>query len=312
MAGWYQRRYGVHVDPDTECVATIGSKEGLSTLFLATLGAGDLVAVPDPCYPIHEMGVRFAGGDILRVPTGPALDPRAEVKRALDSAPRTPKMLVVNFPHNPTTAVAERPLFEWVVGECRRRGIWILSDLAYADLVFDGHKPTSILEIPGAKEIAVEFFTLSKSYSMPGWRVGFCVGNRTLVGALTKMKAYLDYGMFEPIQEAATAALSGPQDCVDLARETYRGRRDLLCAGLRSIGWDVTVPRASMFVWAQLPESLRGAGSLAVAERFLTEAQVAVSPGVGFGPGGEGHVRFALVEARERIEQAVARLAKVR
>ncbi|HWP34191.1 MAG TPA: alanine transaminase [Thermodesulfobacteriota bacterium] len=311
IADWYARRYDVHLDPETEAIATIGAKEGLAHLTLACLGPGDTVVVPDPTYPIHTYAPVIAGADVRRVPLAADRDFFADLQATVRQTWPTPKMLILSFPANPTTAVVDRAFFEQVVAFAREHGIWVVHDLAYADLVFDGYRAPSILEVPGAIEVAVEFFTLSKSYSMPGWRVGFCVGNPTLVQALARIKSYFDYGMFQPIQIAATVALNGPQECVREIVETYRRRRDALCAGLARIGWPVEPPRATMFVWAPIPEPFRAMGSLEFATLLIREAKVAVSPGIGFGHTGDGHVRFALIENEERIRQAVRGIGAV-
>ncbi len=311
IADWYARRYDVTLDPDAEAIATIGSKEGLSHLALACLGPGDSVVVPDPTYPIHTYAPVIAGADVRRVPLVPGRDFFADLRDAVRQSWPRPKMLILSFPANPTTAVVDRPFFDQVVAFARQHGIWVVHDLAYADLVFDGYRAPSILEVPGAVDVAVEFFTLSKSYSMPGWRVGFCVGNAKLVQALARIKSYLDYGMFQPIQIAATVALNGPQGCVAEVVDTYRRRRDALCAGLNRIGWAVEPPKATMFVWARIPDPLRSMGSLEFAKLLIREARVAVSPGIGFGHHGDDHVRFALIENEERIRQAVRGIAAV-
>lgn len=302
---WYEQRFKVSLDPDSEAIVTIGSKEGLAHLALATLGPGDAVLVPNPSYPIHPYGFVIAGADIRHVPLLPGVDFFAELEKAIRETWPRPKMLVLNFPANPTTQCVDLSFFEKVVAICREHRIWIIHDLAYADIVFDGYRAPSILEVPGARDIAVESFSLSKSYSMPGWRVGFVCGNATLIAALARMKSYLDYGTFTPIQVAAIAALEGPQDCVTEICEVYRERRDVLCRGLNSLGWEITPPRATMFAWALIPEPYRAMGSLEFAKKLLKDAQVAVSPGVGFGEYGDDHVRFGLVENEHRIRQAV-------
>jgi len=301
----YLRRYGVELDPEREAIVTIGSKEGLAHLSLATVGPGDAVLVPNPSYPIHPYGFVIAGADIRHVPLVPGVDFFAELDKAIkDSWPR-PKMLVLNFPGNPTTQCVDLVFFEKVIDMAREHEIWVIHDLAYADLVFDGYQAPSILQVPGAKDVAVEFFSLSKSYNMPGWRVGFMVGNDALVAALTRMKSYLDYGIFTPIQVAAITALEGPQDCVEQIRETYRKRRDVLCDGLTAAGWAVERPKATMFVWAPIPEQYRHLGSLDFSKKLLAEAKVAVSPGIGFGAYGDDHVRFGLIENEHRTRQAI-------
>ena len=302
---WYQTRYAVDLDFDREAIVTIGSKEGLAHLALATVGPGDAVLAPSPAYPIHPYGFVIAGADIRHVPLIAGVDFFAELEKAIrDSWPR-PKMLVLNFPANPTTQCVDLAFFEKVVAMAREYEIWVIHDLAYADLVFDGYVAPSILQVAGAKDIAVESFTLSKSYNMPGWRVGFMCGNSTLIGALARMKSYLDYGMFTPIQVAAIAALEGPQDCVSEICELYRKRRDVLCDGLNAIGWPVERPKATMFVWAPIPEPYRALGSLEFCKKLLAEAKVAVSPGIGFGEYGDDHVRFGLIENEQRTRQAV-------
>ncbi len=305
ICNWYESRYGVRLDPETETIVTIGSKEGLAHLALATVGPGDAVLVPNPTYPIHPYGFVIAGADIRHVPLMPGVDFFAELEKAIKDSWPKPKMLVLNFPGNPTTQCVELDFFERVVAIAREHGIWVVHDLAYADIVFDGYRAPSFLQVAGAKDVGVEFFTLSKSYNMPGWRVGFMCGNPTLVNALARIKSYLDYGMFTPIQVAAITALEGPQDCVAEIRETYRRRRDALCSGLNNIGWTVEPPKATMFVWAPIPEPYRPMGSLEFAKKLLTEAKVAVSPGVGFGEYGDGFVRFALIENEHRTRQAI-------
>jgi alanine-synthesizing transaminase len=302
---WYEERYAVGLDPETEAIVTIGSKEGLAHLALATVEPGDAVLVPNPAYPIHPYGFVIAGADIRHVPLIEEGDFFAELKKAIrDSWPR-PKMLVLNFPANPTAKCVEREFFRQVVGICREHQIWVVHDLAYADIVYDGYRAPSILEIEGATDIAVESFSLSKSYNMPGWRVGFMVGNASLIAALARMKSYLDYGMFTPIQVAAIAALEGPQDCVADICETYRKRRDVLCDGLGAAGWQVETPKATMFVWAKIPEPYREMGSLEFSKMLLARAKVAASPGIGFGHYGDQHVRFGLIENEHRTRQAV-------
>jgi len=302
---WYADRYAVQLDPESEAIVTMGSKEGLAHLALAALGPGDAVLVPNPSYPIHPYGVVIAGAEVRHVPLVPGGDFCAELERAIRDIWPRPKMLVLSFPANPTTECVDLDFFERVVAIASEHGIWVVHDLAYADLGFDGYRPPSMLQVAGAREIGVESFSLSKSYNMPGWRVGFVVGNPTLVGALTRIKSYLDYGLFTPIQVAAIEALEGPQDCVDEVRTTYRTRRDVLCEGLARAGWPVDPPRATMFVWARIPERYRELGSLEFSKRLLAEAGVAVAPGIGFGHYGDGHVRFALIENEQRTRQAV-------
>ena len=305
MSNWYKSRYEVDLDPETQVIATIGSKEGLAHLALACMGPGDSVLVPNPAYPIHPYGFIISGADVRHVPMVPGVDFFDElVKSIKDSWPR-PKMLVLNFPGNPTTQCVELEFFEKVVEIAKEYNIWVVHDLAYADIVFDGYVAPSILQVPGADEIAVEFFSLSKSYNMPGWRVGFMSGNKTLVAALARIKSYLDYGTFTPIQVAAIAALEGPQDVVRDICGMYQSRRDVLCEGLNNIGWRVEKPKATMFVWAPIPEQYKSMGSLEFSKKLLSEAKVAVSPGIGFGEHGDDHVRFGLIENEHRTRQAV-------
>ncbi len=305
ICGWYKSKYNVDLDFDSEAIVTIGSKEGLAHLALATLGPGDAVLVPNPAYPIHPYGFVIAGADIRHVPISPEVDFFSELEKAIKTSYPKPKMLVLNFPGNPTTQCVDLEFFEKVVAMAKEHDIWVVHDNAYAEIVFDGYKAPSILEVPGAKDIAVEFYSLSKTYNMPGWRVGFMCGNKELVGALARIKSYLDYGMFTPIQVAAIAALEGPQDCVDDIRALYKERRDVLCEGLNGIGWEVEKPKATMFVWAKIPEKYRQMGSLEFSKKLLKEAKVAVSPGIGFGDFGDEHVRFGLIENNHRTRQAV-------
>lgn len=305
ICNYYKDRFDVELDPESEAIVTIGSKEGLAHLALATTGPGDAVLVPNPAYPIHPYGFVISGADIRHVPLVPGRDFFDELEKAIKDSWPKPKFLVLNFPGNPTAQCVELEFFEKVVAIAREHGIWVIHDIAYAEIVFDGYKPPSIMQVPGAKEVAVEFYSLSKSYNMPGWRVGFMVGNPTLVGALARMKSYLDYGMFTPIQVAAITALEGPQDCVAEIREMYQSRRDVLCDGLNSIGWQVEKPKATMFVWAPIPEAYRHLGSLEFSKKLLEEAKVAVSPGVGFGEYGDDHVRFGLIENEHRTRQAI-------
>ena len=305
ICDWYKRRYDVTLDLESEAIVTIGSKEGLAHLALATLGPGDAVLVPNPAYPIHPYGFVIAGADIRHVPMVEGVDFFVELEKAIKDSWPKPKMLVLNFPGNPTTQCVDLEFFERVVAICREHEIWVVHDLAYADLVFDGYVAPSILQVPGAKDIAVEFFTLSKSYNMPGWRVGFMCGNKTLVAALSRMKSYLDYGMFTPIQIAAITALEGPQNCVREIAELYRKRRDVLCEGLTAAGWPVAKPKGTMFVWAPIPEQYKHLGSLEFCKKLLEDAKVAVAPGIGFGSYGDDHVRFGLIENEHRTRQAV-------
>lgn len=305
ICNWYKSKYDVDLDFDTEAIVTIGSKEGLAHLALATLGPGDAVLVPNPSYPIHPYGFVIAGADIRHVPISPEVDFFCELEKAIKTSYPQPKMLVLNFPGNPTTQCVDVEFFEKVVKMAKEHDIWVVHDNAYAEIVFDGYKAPSILEVPGAKDIAVEFYSLSKTYNMPGWRVGFMCGNKELVGALARIKSYLDYGTFTPIQVAAIAALEGPQDCVDEIRSLYKERRDTLCEGLNSIGWVVEKPKATMFVWAKIPEMYRQMGSLEFSKKLLKEAKVAVSPGIGFGDFGDDYVRFGLIENQHRTRQAI-------
>lgn len=311
ICNWYKEKYNVDLNPETEAIYTIGSKEGLADLTLATLEKGDVVLVPDPAYPIHPYGPIIAGATVVNIPAGPEDDFEANLKKAIAESSVKPKMLFLNYPSNPTSECVDLAFFERIVKIAKEHGIWIVHDLAYADLSFDGYKAPSILEVEGAKEIAVESYTLSKSYNMAGWRVGFMVGNPTLIAALTKMKSYLDYGSFAPIQHAAVTALTGPQDCVEEIRLRYQNRRNLLCEGLSSIGWDVKKPKASMFLWAKIPEAYQSLGSMKFAEKLIKEASVAVAPGIGFGQGGEGYVRFGLIVEDERTEKALENLRQL-
>ncbi len=305
ICNWYRQRYEVDLDPDSEAIVTIGSKEGIAHLTLATLDTGDIVLVPNPSYPIHIYGPVISGADIRHVPMARGVDFFEELQRAIrDSYPR-PKMLILNFPSNPTTQCVELSFFERVVELAREHHIYVVHDLAYADIVFDGYRAPSILQVPGAREVAVEFFTLSKSYNMPGWRVGFMVGNRDLVTALSRIKSYHDYGTFTPLQVASIVALEGPQEPVRQICQTYQNRRDVLCKGLQQVGWGVEVPKATMFVWAPIPEPYKAAGSLEFSKKLLNDARVAVSPGVGFGEYGDDHVRFSLIENEARTRQAL-------
>ena len=304
IAAYYDRRFGVEIDPEREAVVTLGSKEGLANLAQAISSPGDIVLVPNPSYPIHPYGFIIAGASARHIPVGPGHDFMAELERAARHSVPPPTALLLSYPSNPTAETADLDFYGEVVDFCRRRGIWIISDLAYAEIWFDGRPPPSVLQAPGARDIAVEFTSLSKTYSMPGWRVGFCVGNERLVGALARVKSYLDYGAFTPIQVAAVAALNGPQDCVEETRALYRERRDTLVDAFGQAGWEVPPPPATMFAWAPLPPALADMGSLAFSKLLLQEAKVAVSPGVGFGEYGEGFVRLALVENRQRIRQA--------
>src|SRR6267154_6523385 len=309
ICDWYKRRYAVELDPDSEAIVTIGSKEGLAHLMLATLDRGDTVLVPNPSYPIHIYGAIIAGADIRSVRMTPGVDFFAELERAIRETFPRPKMMILGFPSNPTAQCVELDFFERVIALARQHSIYVVHDLAYADIVFDdgfaNHRAPSIMQVARAREVAVEFFTMSKSYNMAGWRIGFMVGNQDLVAALARIKSYHDYGTFTPIQVASIAALEGPQDCVAEICAQYLSRRDVLVKGLHEAGWMVEVPRASMYIWAEIPAPYRALGSLEFAKRLLAQAKVAVSPGVGFGEYGDTHVRFALIENEHRIRQAV-------
>jgi alanine-synthesizing transaminase len=305
ICNWYKDRYNVDLDQESEAIVTIGSKEGLAHLALATVGPGDAVLVPNPAYPIHPYGFTIAGADIRHVPLVDGVDFFAELEKAIKDSWPKPKMLVLNFPGNPTTQCVELEFFEKVIAMAREYDIWVVHDLAYGEIVFDGYKAPSILQVEGAKDYAVEFYSLSKSYNMPGWRVGFMCGNPILVAALARIKSYLDYGMFTPIQIAAITALEGPQDCVREIAMMYQQRRDVLCDGLNAIGWQVEKPRATMFVWAKIPQQYQHLGSLEFSKKLLEEAKVAVSPGIGFGDYGDDHVRFGLIENEHRTRQAI-------
>ena len=311
ICNWYKERFDVDLDAEKEAIVTLGSKEGIAHLAMAVLGPGDAVLVPNPSYPVHPYGFVIADADVRHVPLAPGVDFFAELEKAIATSWPKPKVLVLNFPGNPTTQCVDLEFFEKVIAIAKENDIWVVQDLAYADIVFDGYKAPSILQVEGAKDVAVEFFTLSKSYNMPGWRIGFCVGNPTLVGALARMKSYLDYGMFTPVQVAAIAALEGDQSGVAENREMYRKRRDLLCEGLNAIGWQVEKPKATMFVWAKIPPQFQSMGSLEFAKFVLKEAKVAVSPGIGFGQYGDDHVRFALIENEHRTRQALRGLKKM-
>ncbi|MGD9953173.1 MAG: alanine transaminase [Burkholderiales bacterium] len=305
ICDWYQRRYGIEFDAEAEAIVTIGSKEGLAHLMLATLERGDTVLVPNPSYPIHIYGAIIAGADIRSVRMTPGVDFVAEVERAIRELIPKPKMLILGFPSNPTAMCVELEFFERIVALAREHDIMVVHDLAYADIVFDGWKAPSIMQVPGARDVAVEFFTMSKSYNMAGWRIGFMVGNRDLVHALARIKSYHDYGTFTPIQVASIVALEGPQDCVEEVRATYQRRRDVMVKGLHDLGWRVENPKASMYVWAQIPEAYAGMGSIEFTKRLLDHAKIAVAPGIGFGDYGDGHVRIALIENENRLRQAL-------
>ena len=311
ICNWYKTRYDVDLDPGSEAIVTLGSKEGLAHLALATTSNGDAILVPNPSYPIHPYGFVISGADLRHVPMADENAFFEELESAIRNTFPKPKMLVLSFPSNPTGHCVELDFFEKVIAIAKEQGIWVIHDLAYADLCYDGYVAPSILQVPGARDVAVEFFSMSKSYNMPGWRVGFCCGNAELIAALARMKSYLDYGIFTPIQVAAITALEGDQQCVADIRDMYRRRRDVLCDGLNDAGWAVTKPKATMFVWAQIPEAFRHMGSVEFSKLLLTEAQVAVSPGVGFGEYGEGYVRFGLIENEHRTRQALRGIKKV-
>ena len=311
ICNWYKKNFDVDLDQEDEAIVTLGSKEGIAHLAMAILGPGDAVLVPNPSYPIHPYGFVIADADVRHVPLTADIDFFSELESAITNTWPKPKVLMINFPGNPTTQCVDLEFFEKVISIAKEHKIWVIQDLAYADLVFDGYEVPSILQVPGAKDVAVEFFSMSKSYNMPGWRVGFCVGNKTLVGALGRIKSYLDYGMFTPIQVAAIAALEGDQRYVEEIRQMYKSRRDVLCDGLNSIGWEVTPPKATMFVWAKIPLAFQNLGSLEFTKLILQEAKVAVSPGVGFGQYGDDHVRFALIENEHRTRQAIRGLRRM-
>jgi alanine-synthesizing transaminase len=302
---WYRRRYEVDLDLETEAIVTIGSKEGLAHLMLACLDRGDTVLVPNPSYPIHIYGAIIAGADTHSVPMVPGVDFLAELEKAIHQLTPKPRMLIIGFPSNPTAMCADLSFFERVVALAREHNILVVHDLAYADITFDGWRAPSIMQVPGAREVAVESFTMSKSYNMAGWRIGFMVGNKDLIHALARLKSYNDYGTFTPIQVASIVALEGPQDCVEEIRQTYEKRRDVMVKGLHDIGWKVEIPKASMYVWAKIPEAYAGMGSMGFTKKLLDDAKIAVAPGIGFGDYGDGHVRIALIENEHRLRQAV-------
>ena len=310
ISDWYDRKYNVAIDPENEAIVTMGSKEGLGHLALATMDKGDVILVPNPSYPIHPFGFIIAGADIRHVPIGPGIDFFSQLEEAIANSFPKPRMLVLNFPSNPTTECVDLSFFEKVVEIAKKNEIWVIHDLAYADLCFDGYKAPSFLEVVGAKDIGVEFFTLSKSYNMPGWRVGFCCGNKDLIGALSRVKSYYDYGLFTPSQVASIIALNEGDEEVKKIRDIYKERRDILCDGLNKIGWEVEKPKATMFVWAKIPEKFK-MDSVEFSKLLLNECDVAVSPGVGFGQYGDSYVRFSLIENRQRINQAVKGIKKI-
>ena len=310
ISDWYDRKYNVSIDPENEAIVTMGSKEGLGHLALATMDKGDVILVPNPSYPIHPFGFIIAGADIRHVPIGPGIDFFNQLEEAIANTFPKPRMLVLNFPSNPTTDCVDVGFFEQVVEIAKKNEIWVIHDLAYADLCFDDYKAPSFLEVKGAKDIGVEFFTLSKSYNMPGWRVGFCCGNKDLIGALSRVKSYYDYGLFTPIQVASIVALNEGDQEVNKIRNMYKERRDVLCDGLNKIGWDVEKPKATMFVWAKIPDKFK-MKSIEFSKLLLNECDVAVSPGIGFGQYGDSYVRFSLIENRQRINQAVKGIKKI-
>jgi len=309
-AAYYKRRFGVDIDPETENVVTLGSKEGLANLASAITTPGDVILVPNPSFPIHPYGFMIAGAAVRHLPMGPGHDFLSELKHAVQHSVPTPSAVILCYPGNPTTEIVDLAFYEEIVDFCKSKGIWILSDLAYCEIYFDDNPPPSILQVPGAKDIAVEFTSMSKTYSMAGWRVGFGAGNKELISALTRVKSYLDYGAFTPIQVAAVAALNGPQDCIDLHRQTYKKRRDVLVAGLAAAGWEIPSPKATMFAWAPIPDEFKEMGSMDFAKLLMEHAKVALSPGVGFGEYGEGYVRIGLVENEQRIRQAIRNIKK--
>ena len=305
ICNWYKSRYDVDLDPESEAIVTLGSKEGLAHLAMAVVDRGDAVLVPNPAYPIHPYGFVLAGADVRHVPIGPGIDFFEELQKSIRDCWPKPKVLLTNFPANPTTQCVDLEFFSKIIEIAKEHQIWVIQDLAYADIVFDGYTAPSILQVPGAKDVAVEFFSMSKSYNMPGWRVGFMVGNPTLVKALSRIKSYLDYGTFTPIQIAAITALEEDQQCVAEIRDMYRNRRDVLCDGLNAAGWEVERPKGTMFVWAPIPEQFKAMGSLEFSKKLLLDAKVAASPGIGFGSYGDQYVRFALIENEHRSRQAI-------
>ncbi len=311
ISDWYKRRYDVYIDPESEAIVTIGAKEGISHLILVTIRPGDVVFTPNPTYPIHPYSAIISGGDVRGIPMGPGRDFFDNLINATKQTWPRPKILIISFPHNPTTEVVDLEFFNKIVDYAKENNIMIIHDFAYADLVYDGYQAPSFLQAKGAKEVGVEFFSLSKSYSMPGWRVGFCVGNKEIVAALRRIKSYLDYGIFQPIQIASIIALNGPQECVDDICQTYKERRDTLISGLKRVNWKIDSPKGTMFVWAKIPEKYIPMGSVEFSKFMIKEAQVAVSPGLGFGEYGDEYVRFALIENKMRINQAVRGIRKI-
>lgn len=310
ITDWYKRRFGVELDPETEAITTIGAKEGISHLMYAILNRGDSVIVPTPCYPIHSVSVTLAGGNVISVPILKGRDFFEDMVKTVQSVWPKPKILFINYPHNPTTEVVDLKFFEKIVDFAKQNGIIVLHDNAYAEIYFDDYLPPSFLQVPGAKDIGAEFYTLSKTFNMPGWRVGFLVGNKALIKALEKIKSYLDYGMFQPIQIAAIHALNSRDDCVKDIRALYESRRDILVEGLQKLGWNLEKPKATMFVWSKIPDKFKNMSSVDFAMKMIREAEVAVSPGSGFGEGGEGYIRFALIENEQRIKQALKNIKK--
>ncbi len=311
VTNWYKRKYQIALDPESEAIVTIGSKEGIAHLALALVGPGDIVMAPSPTYPIHTYSVIIAGAELRSIPLRSDRDFFEDMAAATKQAWPRPTLLIINFPHNPTTQTVDLGFFKKIVDFAHENDLMVIHDLAYSDLVFDGYEAPSLLQVPGAKEIGVEMFSLSKSYNMPGWRVGFCVGNPEMIAALTQLKSYLDYGIFQPIQIASIIALNGPQDCVREMVALYKNRRDVLVNGLNRIGWKIEPPKATMFVWAKIPEPYRKDGSIAFSKHLLTEAKVAVSPGIGFGEYGDDHIRFALVENEHRTRQAIHGIKRI-
>ena len=311
ISDWYQRRFDVQIDPDTEAIVTIGVKEGMSHLILVTIRPGDVVFTPNPTYPIHPYSAIISGGDVRGIPLGPDQDFFDNLINATKQTWPRPKIVIISHPHNPTTEVVDLEFFQKIVDYAREHKILLIHDFAYADLVFDDYQAPSMLQVKGAKDVGVEFFSLSKSYSMPGWRVGFCVGNKDTIAALRRIKSYLDYGIFQPIQIASIIALNGPYDCVEEIRQTYQERRDTLVSGLSRVGWDIPSPKGTMFVWGKIPQQYRKMGSVEFSKFLINQAQVAVSPGLGFGEYGDDYVRFALIENSMRINQAVRGIRKI-
>ena len=311
ISSWYKRRYDVDIDPESEAIVTIGAKEGISHLILVTIRPGDIVFTPNPTYPIHPYSAIISGGNVRGIPVGPDSDFFENLVEATKQTWPKPKVLIISYPHNPTTEVVDLEFFEKIVSYAKEHNIMVIHDFAYADLVFDGYKAPSFLQVKGARDVGVEFFSVSKSYNMPGWRVGFCVGNPEVIGALRRIKSYLDYGVFQPIQIAAIIALNGPQDCVEEIRTLYKERRDTLISGLNRAGWNVPSPKGTMFVWAKIPDQFVSMGSVEFSKFLIKEAKIAVAPGLGFGEYGDEYVRFALIENSMRINQGIRGIRKV-